>query len=164
MSEQIEPSDPSVPRRVLVADADPDVRAALCLLLRREPEVRLVGQTGDPQVLLTLAAAERPDIVVLDWTLAEFHNGDILARLRAMCPGAVILALSVRPEQRVDVLARGIQTFVSKADAPAQVLAAVRAAAASVRKPRAISSSAAEPPTDQENTWSLRQVFNPPSR
>jgi DNA-binding NarL/FixJ family response regulator len=135
MPQQVEPSDTPAPRNVLVADADPDVRAALGLLLRRQRGVSLVGQAADVGALLALAASTHVDLVLLDWDADGFRDAQALARLRELCPTAAVLALGVRPEHRHDALASGAHIFVSKADSPSRVLAAIGAALNAVARP-----------------------------
>jgi DNA-binding NarL/FixJ family response regulator len=114
-------------RRVLLADADAHVRAALVLLLRREPRLRVVGQAADAEELITRATTSPPDLVVLEWELPGLQRGDTLVRLRSACLGAAFIVLSVRPERSCEALAGGFETFVSKADPPGRLLTAVRA-------------------------------------
>jgi DNA-binding NarL/FixJ family response regulator len=135
MSERVHPSETPVPRRVLVAEADPDARAALALLLKRERGVCLVGQAADTAALLTLAASTRLDLVLLDWDAPGLRDRRTLARLRELCPRAAIVALSVRYENRQDAFASGVHIFVSKAESPSHVLAAVRQVDASSTQP-----------------------------
>jgi DNA-binding NarL/FixJ family response regulator len=115
------------PRRVLVADANPDVRAALCLLLTREPLLCVVGQVGTLSDLLADARRTGPGLLLLDWDLPGLHDGDGILRLRASCHGAAFIALSTRPECAQEVLTSGFEQFVSKSDPPARLLAALRA-------------------------------------
>src|SRR5918999_40572 len=121
-------------RRMLVVDADPDVRAALCLVLSRERCLCVVGQAADLEEFLASAALLQPDLVLLDWELAGLQDGATLRQVRATCPHTAFVALSVRAERRRDVLAVGIDLFVSKMDPPGRLLAAVRAAVASPRR------------------------------
>ncbi len=55
------------PWRVSIVDGDPDVRAALSLLLERHPTFAVVGAAGD---LEALSSAERTDAILLDWDLS----------------------------------------------------------------------------------------------
>jgi DNA-binding NarL/FixJ family response regulator len=120
--------------RVLVADADPDVRAALSLLLSREPQLRVVGHATDVGGLVTSAAIVQPDLVLLDWDLPGMQAGEAVTQLRRACssPPAIVV-LSVRPERRPDVLALGIELFVSKGEPPDRLLVAIRTAKAARR-------------------------------
>lgn len=55
--------------RVLIADDRPQVRSALRLLLKQEPDVTVVGEAEDAEQALELAIGERPELVLLDWEL-----------------------------------------------------------------------------------------------
>jgi CheY-like chemotaxis protein len=48
--------------------------------------------------------------------------------LRELCPGLPVIVLSGQPEVRRTALAAGADAFVSKADPPEQLLAALRSA------------------------------------
>jgi DNA-binding NarL/FixJ family response regulator len=119
--------------RVLIADDQPQVRSALRLLLNHEQGVRVVGEAGDAEQALELAAAQRPDLVLLDWELpgqgtlipATGSPERLLPALRTCCPRAKVVALSGRPEARQAALAAGADAFVSKGDPPERLLAAV---------------------------------------
>ena len=119
--------------RVLIADDQPQVRSALRLLLMHEQGVRVVGEAGDAEQALELAAAQRPDLVLLDWELPAQGTPDpatdsterLLLVLRARCPRTKVVALSGRPEARQAALAAGADAFVSKGDPPERLLAAV---------------------------------------
>ncbi|MBV9322792.1 MAG: response regulator [Chloroflexi bacterium] len=122
---------PSRPCRVVVADGDPNVRAALRLLLARDPALRVVGSHHQLAELLEAVAAAQPDLILLDWELPDLHAAANLAHLRSLCPTAAIIALSTRDEQRARALELGAAGFVGKREPPAQLLAMLRAAAAS---------------------------------
>jgi two-component system response regulator DesR len=118
------------PRRVLIADANPDVRAALGLLLGREQGLAIVSQVADEQGLLSCAVETQPHLALLEWELPGSRGLQTLSALRAGCPGLAIVVLSVRPESRDQVLASGLGAFVSKSDPPGCLVTAIRAALA----------------------------------
>jgi DNA-binding NarL/FixJ family response regulator len=111
------------PRRVSIVDANPDVRAALSLLLDRHPTFAVVAVAEDLEALT--GRAERPDAILLDWDLRDVQADDCVRRLRQLHPGAAVIALSTRVEQRAPALAAGAAAFVCKNEAPAQLLAAL---------------------------------------
>jgi DNA-binding NarL/FixJ family response regulator len=113
------------PRRVLIADDEPHVAAALRLLLARQPDVRVVGWSADLAALLHAAATRRPDVILLDWELPDLHADGALGHLRQSCPRAALIALSTHDEQRQPALLAGAAAFVCKTDTPTQVLAAL---------------------------------------
>lgn len=61
-------SAPTTPEsvRILVADDHTLLREALCDLLRSEPGFEIVAQAGNGEDAIRLAAAHRPDVVLLD--------------------------------------------------------------------------------------------------
>jgi len=113
---------------VLVAVGDQHVRAALRLLLARDPAFRVVGDSQDVTELLRDAAAAEPELVLLDGDLPGLLTGGAVAELRRLCPAAFI-ALSTRDEQRPRALAAGVAAFVGKSEPPARLLTVLRAAA-----------------------------------
>jgi DNA-binding NarL/FixJ family response regulator len=123
-------SEPGRAWRVLVVDRDRAVASALRLLLGREPGMRVVGVADDLEGALAGAAALRPDAVLLDWELPGLWADGAVPTLRTVCPGAVLIALSTRPERRREAEEAGADTFVSKVDAPRDLLAVLRGARA----------------------------------
>lgn len=118
--------------RVLVADNPVWLRSALRLLLEQEPDVEILGEAGDADALLALAAAHRPDLLLIDWELPGLTSSkrarQVLATLHADHPSLYIIVLSGRPESNRPALAAGANAFVSKADPPETLLAALRKA------------------------------------
>ncbi len=111
--------------RVLVADDKLEVRSALRLLLEQLPDVTVVGEATGTDSLLVQASALCPDLVLLDWELRGLHATELLPGLRARCPRLSVIVLSSRPENQRPALANGADAFVSKGDAPEQLLKAV---------------------------------------
>ena len=113
--------------RVLLADDRPKTRFALRLLLERQPGIQVVGEAADAEELLVQARVTCPNVVLLDWELPNLAtDGSSLSALRGVCSRLCVIALSGRPEMRIAALAAGADAFVSKADPPERLLAAVR--------------------------------------
>lgn len=112
--------------RILLADNRSKVRFALRVLLEQRPEFEIVGEAVDAEDLLAQVEAACPDLVLLDWRLPSTAAADLLLALRGVCPDLCMIALSERPEARRAALAAGADAFVSKADPPEQLLAAIR--------------------------------------
>jgi DNA-binding NarL/FixJ family response regulator len=111
--------------RILLADDQAQVLSALRLLLEQETELDVIGETGRAQDLLVQAEIAQPDLVLLDWELPGSLAADLLSALRARCVQVKVVALSGRPEARLEALAAGIDAFVSKGDPPEYLLTAV---------------------------------------
>ena len=111
--------------RILLADDQPRVRFALRVLLEQQPGFEVVGKAADAQDLLVQVQATYPDLVLLGWELPGLAATDSLSALRGICPHLVVIALSGRPEARRAAMAAGADAFVSKADPPERLLAAI---------------------------------------
>jgi CheY-like chemotaxis protein len=110
--------------RILVADDQHEVRSALRFLLEQERGLYIVAEAVDAQELVARTTATSPDLVLLDWELPGLKDGT-LAALRRTHPGLRVVALSGRPEARRAALAAGADAFVSKANPPERLLAAI---------------------------------------
>jgi DNA-binding NarL/FixJ family response regulator len=113
--------------RVLVADDDVHVRSALRLLLEQEPGVCVVGESSAAPDLADLIARTRPSMILLDWELPGLRVAGFLDRLRVARPHLRLVALSGRPEQRLEAMQAGVDAFVCKGDSPEALLFTVRA-------------------------------------
>ena len=111
--------------RILLADAQAKVRFALRVLLEQQPGVEVVAEVASAEELLASAAAQCPDLVLLDWAVAGSPALSLLRTLRRGCPDVEVIALSGRPEVRGAALAAGADAFVSKGNPPEHLLAAI---------------------------------------
>jgi DNA-binding NarL/FixJ family response regulator len=114
-------------RQILIADDEPRVRHALRLLLEQELEPEAVDEAADAETLLAQVATSGPELLLLDWGLPGMPAEDLLAALRQRCPDWTIVVLSGQMEAEQDALRAGADAFVSKADPPERLLAAIRA-------------------------------------
>ena len=113
--------------RILVVDDEPQIRRALRTTLEaRNYEVSVAGTGSDG---LTLAAAEVPDLVVLDLGLPDIDGTEVIKGLRAWTDLPVIV-LSVREDQagKVHALDAGADDYVTKPFDVEELLARMRAA------------------------------------
>jgi DNA-binding NarL/FixJ family response regulator len=118
--------------RVLLAAPQPDVRAALRLLLR-DLDMEVVGEAADWPTTLALAPATQPDMLLVDWELIPIDSGNTLAQLRVVCPAAVVIVLISQLDARQQAaLSVGADVFISKGEMPDRVAERLRAAAGRV--------------------------------
>jgi DNA-binding NarL/FixJ family response regulator len=110
--------------RILLADDQPKVRFALRVWLEQQAGFEIVGEAVNAKELLAQVQATTPDLVLLGWELPGLAV-DSLSALREVCPDLSVIALSGRPEARRAALDAGADAFVSKADPPEWLLAAV---------------------------------------
>ena len=111
--------------RVMLADSHTQIRWALRTVIEEEPGLTLVGEVSEAQNLLSQVQSLQPDLILLEWELPGRSNG-FLAQLHALNLDSHVIVLSSQPELRKAVLSAGAEAFVSKADAPEQLLATLR--------------------------------------
>ena len=114
--------------RILLADDQPKVRLGLRLLLEQEQWASVVGEAAEAGSLLALAEVTQPDLVLLDWSLQGSERLDLLPALHGCCPRLAVVALSGQPGAEQEALDAGADAFVSKADPPEKLLAAISSA------------------------------------
>ncbi|MBP0457839.1 response regulator [Streptomyces montanisoli] len=118
---------PRTPVRVLVVDDEPGIVRALVINLRaRKYEV---DAASDGTSALELAAARRPDVVVLDLGLPDMDGVDVIRGLRGWTR-VPILVLSARhtSDEKVEALDAGADDYVTKPFGMDELLARLRAA------------------------------------
>ena len=89
--------------RVLVADDEPAVRAALAELIETEDTLELVGTARDAQEAIELAIRERPDVALLDVKMPAGGGPRAAREIRIASPQSRVVAISAY-EDRTSVL------------------------------------------------------------
>ena len=120
--------------RVYVADAKPEERSALRLLLL-DLKMEVIGEAADWSTTLEQVPGCHVDILVIDWELLPHAAPNMaLAGLRKVCPAALVIVLISHLDAREQAaLSAGADAFISKGETPERVAERLRAAAASVR-------------------------------
>ena len=76
--------------RVLVVDDEPLARANLCVLLRKDPTIEIVGECTSGMEALAEIRDKRPALVFLDVQMPECDGFDVLELLGAAPPAALV--------------------------------------------------------------------------
>ncbi|MFF5179442.1 response regulator [Micromonospora sp. NPDC000316] len=92
----------------------------------------VVATSGEGRQAIRVAAAARPDVVVLDLQLPDISGVDVVLGLRAALPEVRVLMLSASGEEQsvLDAVKAGATGYLVKSTAPADFLEAVRRTAA----------------------------------
>ena len=117
--------------RVLLADDQAMVRGAIAAMLGLERDIEVVGQAGDGDEVLRLAAERRPDVALLDVQMPGTTVPDGLAaaaELHRTLPTCRIVVLTTfgRPGYLSRAMRAGASGFVVKDSPPEQLTDAVR--------------------------------------
>lgn len=112
---------------VLVVDDEAAIHRFLTPTLEAEGYTVLKAATG--RRALELAAADRPDLVVLDLGLPDLDGKEVLRQLRVWSPvPVVVLSARDREAEKVAALDLGADDFVNKPFGVGELLARLRAA------------------------------------
>jgi DNA-binding NarL/FixJ family response regulator len=111
--------------RLLIAEDETEVRSALQILLKRQPEIDVAGVATTDQELLDQLKVLRPDTLLLDWSVINLDE-KILASVHARYPALRIIVISGRSEVRSIALNAGADAFIDKSDPPDRLLAALQ--------------------------------------
>jgi DNA-binding NarL/FixJ family response regulator len=114
--------------RVLLADDHRMVTEGLKSLLSAEFD--LVGVVEDGRTLIEAAGKTHPDVIVADITMPHLNGLDALGPLKKANPKARVVFLTMHQEVAYArrALEAGAAGFVLKHSAPAELIAAIRAA------------------------------------
>lgn len=119
--------------RVYIADAKPEERSALRLLLL-DLKMEVVGEAADWATALANAPIARLDLLVIDWELLpRTIPNTALDELRKACPAALVIVLISHLEARQQVaILSGADVFISKSESPERVAERLQSIAASL--------------------------------
>jgi two-component system, NarL family, response regulator NreC len=114
---------------IVLADDHEVVRAGLRLLLQGEETMHVVGEAGDVPGALRLVELRRPDVLVLDLNMPGPSSLSVIAEVKDTC-AVVVLTMQSDPAFAREALQAGARAYVLKEAAGAELLTAVRMAAA----------------------------------
>jgi DNA-binding NarL/FixJ family response regulator len=134
--------------RVLLVDDQTLFRAGLRTLLSTRPEIEVVGEAGNGEEALAIAAKARPDVVLMDLKMPVLDGVAATRRLRVALPSCRVVALTTFEDDELvfEVLRAGAVGYLLK-DAPIERLVEAMLAAArgeSVLQPSVASKVIAE--------------------
>jgi DNA-binding NarL/FixJ family response regulator len=106
------------------------MRQGLSSLLTDQPDVEVVGDTGDGRTAIDMVRTHSPDVVVMDVGMPELNGIDATRRIRVEYPRTRVIALSTHTDGRYvqHMLEAGACGYVLKIAAYDELLRAVRAA------------------------------------
>jgi DNA-binding NarL/FixJ family response regulator len=120
--------------RVYVADARPEERSALRILLL-DLKMEVVGEAADWFTTLVQVPASSIDILLVDWDLLPNNApNEAIDGLRKACPSALVVVLISQMDARTQAaFSIGADLFISKDETPERVADRLRAVAAKIR-------------------------------
>lgn len=118
------------PTRVVIVDDQAMIRMGLRMILDHEPDIVTVGEAGDGEAAVALAAAERPDVVLMDIRMPRLDGVEATRRIRAdpALEGVRVAVLTTFDDEEyvTGALAAGADAFLLKDTDPGTLVACVR--------------------------------------
>ena len=116
--------------RVLLADDHKLFRAGIRSLLQTLDDIEVVAEAGDGRDALRLAAAHRPDVVLMDIMMPNLNGLDAAARIAHAYPHTrvIMLSMSADEDSVLKTLRAGAVGYLVKTADPAELELAIRAA------------------------------------
>ena len=120
---------------ILLADDHPIVRRGLRSLFEGEANFSVVGETGDGLEAVRLSERLGADVLVVDIMMPGLNGLEVTRQVRQRCPRTRVAVLSVSGDEPyvVEALRNGASAYVLKGSNGADLIHAVREAAAGRR-------------------------------
>jgi NarL family two-component system response regulator LiaR len=115
------------PIRVLIADDHAILRKGIRALLGTEPDIEVVGETGDGLATVAQAEALRPDVILMDLVMPKMDGIEATRRITSEQPGVRILVLtSFAADDKVfPAIKAGALGYILKDSGPAELVQAI---------------------------------------
>ena len=115
--------------RILIADDHELARRGVRAVLETHPGWEVCGEATDGRESVELAAATKPDVVLLDVGMPNLNGLEASRQILTILPEVAILILTMHDSDSVvrEVLRAGARGFLLKSDAGRDLVAAVEA-------------------------------------
>jgi len=113
--------------RILIAFEQKKMREGLRSLLEKYNEFDVAAEAASGEVTIALAAAYKPDVVVMDMAMPDLDGIEATRRVIAGAPGAKVIALTMSLERRsaVAMLKAGTSGFLLQESAFEELVDAI---------------------------------------
>ena len=118
------------PITLLLADDHDVVRSGLRVLLHSFPDFAVVGEAPDGEEAVRLAAARKPDVILMDISMPRLDGIEATARIIRQNPDACVVILSVHEDEEYveRILKAGARGYVLKNAGRKEIAHAIRSA------------------------------------
>ncbi|NCO38747.1 MAG: DNA-binding response regulator [Armatimonadetes bacterium CG_4_10_14_3_um_filter_66_18] len=117
------------PIRILLVDDHLLLRSGLHMMLDQEPDLSVVGETGNGCEAVDLVKRLRPDVVLMDIAIPGISGVEATQRIGAVSKTTRVIAVTMHEDPRYvrQMLEAGAVGYVSKSAADSELLDAIRA-------------------------------------
>ena len=117
--------------KILIADDHALLRDGLKALVNAEPDMEVVGEAENGNVVLEKIKQLKPDVVVMDISMPELNGARATRRLKSLFPTIKVLALTAHEDNSYlrHMLEAGASGFLLKRAAADQLIKAIHVVA-----------------------------------
>ena len=117
---------------IVLADDHTVVRSALRMLLEAEPDFEVVAEAGDAEAAIRYVRGHKPTVLILDLNMPGRSSLEAVPEIKEASPDTEIVVLTMQNEPAFarKALQTGVRGYVLKEAADAELVQAVRSAAA----------------------------------
>ena len=118
--------------RVILVDDHEMVRMGLAAYLSTEDDIEVVAEAASGEEGVKLTAELAPDVVLMDLVMDGMDGVEATRRIREICPSAKVIVLTsfIDDEKVYPVIEAGAFSYLLKTSRAAEIVRAIRAAAA----------------------------------
>jgi two-component system response regulator NreC len=115
--------------RIVLADDHVVMRSGLRLLLERQPNFAVVGETANGRETVELCEKLNPNVVVLDIAMPQLNGIEAARQISAKLPQIAIVVLSMHSDESyvLRALKSGAKAYLLKDSAENDLISAIRA-------------------------------------
>jgi two-component system response regulator NreC len=116
--------------RAIVVDDYPPFLTALIALLSGKSGIEVVGQAHNGEDALKLAAAVRPELVLVDFTMPGMNGIEVARKLKSVPiepkPKVIVMSFHAEPEYKDMALQAGADGYLVKTEIHQELLPLLR--------------------------------------
>jgi two-component system response regulator NreC len=117
--------------RLMLVDDHEVVRVGLKTFLQTQPDFEVVSEANNGEEAIERAMETHPDVILMDITMTGIDGMEATRRLRVLCPGSLVLALTVHDDKQylMQMLAAGASGYITKQAAAEELVEAIHTVA-----------------------------------
>ncbi|MEA1959329.1 MAG: response regulator transcription factor [Chloroflexota bacterium] len=115
--------------RVLLAEDHVLMREGTRELVQYEPDIEVVGETGDGKEAVTLAGKLRPNVIIMDISMPGLNGIEATRQIKKLYPEIAVLVLTAYDNDQYifSILEAGAAGYLLKNISPHDLIEAIRA-------------------------------------
>jgi DNA-binding NarL/FixJ family response regulator len=119
---------PIIPINIVLADDHEIFRDGFRVMLKKIPQINLIGEASNGKELLNIAQTLNPDVIITDIKMPEMDGIEATRLLTGMFPDIGIIAFSMFDEENliVDMLEAGARGYLLKNAPKEEIITAVK--------------------------------------